>query len=228
MSTLAEKTTGDDDQVIGRTPAEPLKVLIADDHPLVLLGVRRTLEVHEDIEIAGEAHTGPELLSLVERRNPDIVLMDLHMPGAEGGSCIAHIAETWPHVKVVVLSACDDAPSIDAALAAGASAYVIKSVNAVDITAVLRQIHGGAVHHAPSGGTAGTASTDERAGPSLTERETVILLAVSRGLTTKSISQELWISEHTVKFHLTNIYRKLGVSNRSGAVRYAVEHGLAS
>jgi DNA-binding NarL/FixJ family response regulator len=191
--------------------------------------VRRTLEAHEDIEIAGEAHTAPELLSLVERRNPDIVLMDLHMPGVEGDSCITQITETWPHVKVVVLSACDDAASIDAALAAGASAYVVKSVSAVDIASVLRQIRGGAVYHAPSRGVAGgAASTDERTEPSLTERETAILLAVSRGLTTKSIGKELWISEHTVKFHLTNIYRKLGVPNRSGAVRYAVEHGLAS
>jgi DNA-binding NarL/FixJ family response regulator len=229
MNTLTVKAAGGAGGAASEeTPAAPLKVLIADDHPLVLLGVRRTLEAHDDIEIAGEAHSGPELLALVERRRPDIVLMDLRMPGVEGGSCITEITETWPDIKVVVLSACDDTASIDGALAAGAAAYVIKSVNAVDIASVLRQTRHGVVHHAPTGGNAGGAPTEECAGPSLTERETAILLAVSKGLTTKSISQELWVSEHTVKFHLTNIYRKLGVSNRSGAVRFALEHGLAT
>jgi DNA-binding NarL/FixJ family response regulator len=210
--------------------AAPLKVLIADDHPLLLLGVRRTLEVHEDIEIAGEAHTGSELLALVERRNPDVVLTDLRMPGVEGDSCIAQITETWPHVKVVVLSVCDSATAVQAALAAGASAYIVKSVSPIDIAAVLRQVCDGAVvfHPALSGGDEGRRNaefaTDD--GPGLTERETTVLVAVARGLTTSSIGRELWVSEHTVKFHLTNIYRKLGVSNRSGAVRYAVEQEL--
>jgi DNA-binding NarL/FixJ family response regulator len=208
----------------------PLKVLIADDHPLVLLGVRRTLEAHEDIEIAGEAHTGPELLSLVERRNPDVVLTDLRMPGVEGDSCITQITETWPHIKVVVLSVCDSATSVQAALAAGASAYIVKSVSPIDIAAVLRQVCDGAVvfHSALSGSGEGRGHAElaADAGPGLTERETAVLVAVARGLTTSSIGRELWVSEHTVKFHLTNIYRKLGVPNRSGAVRYAVEQGL--
>jgi DNA-binding NarL/FixJ family response regulator len=204
-----------------------LKVLIADDHPLVLLGVRRTLEGNDDIEVAGEAHSGPELLALIERRRPDVVLMDLMMPGVDGPSCIEEIAEKWPHVKVVVLSACDDPPSVNGALAAGASAYIVKTVNAVDIASVLRQAHSGAVYHAPSAGAPRTANPSEPQADTLTERETAILAAVARGLTTKSISGELWVSEHTVKFHLTNIYRKLGVSNRSEAVRYAIENGIA-
>lgn len=207
----------------------PLKVLIADDHPLVLMGIRRTLEASEDIEVVGEAHSGPEVLALVERRRPDVVLLDLRMPGVEGVGCISEIARSWPAVKVVVLSACDDAPSVQAALAAGASAYVVKSVKPVDIASVLRQAGGaGGIFHAPvgaAGGRAGGAAGP--AGPALTERETAILSAVAGGLTTRAIGGELWISEHTVKFHLTNIYRKLGVSNRSSAVRYAIENGLA-
>ncbi len=209
-------------------PAVPLKVLIADDHPLVLLGVRRTLESHEDIEIVGEAHSGAELLALVERRRPEVVLMDLRMPDVEGESCIRAISQSRPEVKIVVLSACDDDASIDGALAAGASAYVIKSVSAVDVASVLRQARCGAVRHARTDGVKPAGCAAERAVPGLTERETAILLAVSRGLTTRAISHELWVSEHTVKFHLTNIYRKLGVSNRSSAVRYAIEHGLAT
>jgi DNA-binding NarL/FixJ family response regulator len=209
----------------------PLKVLIADDHPLVLMGIRRTLEASEDIEVVGEAHSGPEVLALVERRGPNVVLLDLRMPGVEGVACISQITESWPDVKVVVLSACDDGPSVQSALAAGASAYVVKSVKPIDIASVLRQAGGaGAVFHAPVG-PAGGGRTDHAmvpAGPALTERETAILGAVAGGLTTKSIGGELWISEHTVKFHLTNIYRKLGVSNRSSAVRYAIENGLAT
>lgn len=204
-----------------------LKVLIADDHPLVLLGVRRTLEASDDIEVAGEASSGPQLLALIERRRPDVVLMDLMMPGVEGPSCIEEISHKWPYVKVVVLSACEDAASVDAALAAGASAYVVKSVNAVDIASVLRQAHSGVVYHASSASASRAVKPSEPQTEVLTERETAILAAVARGLTTKAISAELWVSEHTVKFHLTNIYRKLGVSNRSEAVRYAIENGIA-
>lgn len=215
--------------VVDAGATRPLRVLIADDHPLLLAGVRRTLEGNDDIEIAGEARSGPELLALIERRRPDVVLMDLRMPGIEGESCIAQIAAHWPDVKVVVLSACDDAASVNGALAAGARAYVVKSVHALDIATVLRQTQVGAVYHAPTGGSPGNPSQgpDPCAGNGLTDRETSILSAVGQGLTTKAISEKLWISEHTVKFHLTNIYRKLGVANRSAAVRYALENGLA-
>jgi DNA-binding NarL/FixJ family response regulator len=205
----------------------PLKVLIADDHPLLLLGVRRTLEAHDDIEIAGEAHSGPELLALVERRSPDVVLTDMRMPGVEGESCIEQITRTWPCVKVVVLSATDSGPSVQAALAAGASAYVVKSVSPIDIASVLRQVCDGTIVFRPPPSRLGAGHPQSATGEAcLTERERTILRAVARGLTTSSIGRELWVSEHTVKFHLTNIYRKLGVSNRSGAVRYAVEHRL--
>jgi two-component system, NarL family, response regulator LiaR len=227
MQALTEKSPAG--EANAQAPVAPLKVLIADDHPLVLIGIRRALEAQEDIEIAGEAHSGAELLALVERRNPDVVLMDLRMPDVEGESCIAQIAQSWPDVKIVVLSACDDNASVKGALAAGAHTYVVKSVNALDIASVLRQIRCGAVFHAPSGGT-GKRRSEET--PScadlLTERETAILGAVARGLTTKAISCELWVSEHTVKFHLTNIYRKLGVRNRSAAVRFAIENGIAA
>jgi two-component system, NarL family, nitrate/nitrite response regulator NarL len=204
-----------------------LKVLIADDHPLILQGLRKALEASEGIHVVGEARSGEEVLALVERRQPDLVLLDLNMPGLNGLECVAEIKRCWPEVKAVVISASDDRASIDAALLAGASAYILKSVNPTDISSVLRQAATGAVFHVPS---AACPRNDEQAGargPGLTPRETAILMAVASGSTTKAISQELWLSEHTVKFHLTNIYRKLGVSNRSGAVRYAFENGLA-
>src|SRR5262249_18520805 len=128
-------------------------------------------------------------------------------------------------VKVVVLSANEDRASIDSALGAGASSYIVKSVNPEDIAAVLRQTAGGSVFHAVARGV-GAATPGKPELPLLTDRERTILDAVASGMTTAAISKELWVSEHTVKFHLTNIYRKLGVQNRAGAVRYAVDHGL--
>jgi DNA-binding NarL/FixJ family response regulator len=204
-----------------------LKVLIADDHPLVLLGIRRTLEASEGIEVLGAARTGVELLALVKRRKPDLVLLDLRMPGFAGLDCIAEIKQSWPEIKTVVISACEDRASIDSALLAGASAYIVKSVSPTDIPSVLRQASTGVVYHAPSAAPARDEGQPAVCGPGLTPREAAILKAIACGLTTKAISQELWLSEHTVKFHLTNIYRKLGVSNRSAAVRYAFENDLA-
>ena len=149
------------------------------------------------------------------------------MPGVAGVEVIEQIRQTWPEIKTVVLSACDDRATIDAALHAGASAYVLKSARTIDIASVLRQASSGAVFHAPSYAPPRPEAGDEPALPALTERERSILSAVASGMTTAAISRDLWISEHTIKFHLTNIYRKLGVANRAGAVRYALEHGIA-
>jgi DNA-binding NarL/FixJ family response regulator len=205
-----------------------LKVLIADDHPLLLQGMRRALDASDDIDVVGEARSGDELLALVKRRKPHLVLLDLRMPGLGGLECIAEIKRSWPEIKTVVISACEDRASIDSALLAGASAYMVKSVSPLDIPSVLRQAATGVVYHAPSAAPAWDNEQPVAAGPGLTPRETAILRAIADGLTTKAISQELWLSEHTVKFHLTNIYRKLGVSNRSAAVKYAFENDLAS
>jgi DNA-binding NarL/FixJ family response regulator len=205
-----------------------LKVLIADDHPLMLQGIRRALEASDDIDVVGEARSGEEVLALVERRNPDLVLLDLHMPGLHGLETVAELKRRFPDVKTVVISASDDRASIDSALLAGASAFILKSVSPMDIPSVLRQASAGAVYHVPSTPRASHGDQLTPSGPDLTPRETTILMAVAGGLTTKAISQDLWLSEHTVKFHLTNIYRKLGVSNRSAAVRYAFENDLAS
>jgi DNA-binding NarL/FixJ family response regulator len=207
--------------------AERIKVLIADDHPLIIAGIRRTIENVDDMEVVGEARSVRELMRLIGRRRPDLVLMDLKMPGVVGVEAILHIRQRWPKIKTVVLSACDDRSTIEQALHAGASAYVLKSAQTVDIASVLRKTSGGAVFHAPAGPPAASGTPDGPLIPALTGRERSILSAVASGLTTSAISRELWISEHTIKFHLTNIYRKLGVANRAGAVRYAMENGIA-
>jgi DNA-binding NarL/FixJ family response regulator len=229
---MIEARSRQGDGAFAELTTEVVKVLLADDHPLMLAGIRRTLESYEDIEVVGQAQSGPELLALIERRAPDMLMVDLRMPGFDGVESIREITLRWPDLKVVVLSACEDRAEVNAALLAGASAYVVKSASTVDIAAVLRQANSGAVFHAPTmlRGTGAGHPEDPPATPcaSLTERETTILAAVASGLTTKRISSDLWVSEHTIKFHLTNIYRKLGVANRSGAVRYAIEHGLAA
>jgi two-component system, NarL family, nitrate/nitrite response regulator NarL len=205
-----------------------LRVLIADDHPLMLQSIRRALEASEGIDVVGAARSGDEVLALVERRNPDLVLLDLHMPGLDGLHCVAEIKRSWPDVTTVVISASDDRASIDSSLLAGASAYILKSVSCMDLPSVLRQASSGAVYHVPSAPCRHNGEQPADGRPDLTPRELTILTAVAGGRTTKAVSQDLWLSEHTVKFHLTNIYRKLGVSNRSAAIRYALEHDLVA
>jgi DNA-binding NarL/FixJ family response regulator len=207
-------------------PDGQIKVLIADDHPLIIAGIRRTIEPLSDVVLVGEARSATELLELVQRRRPDIVLMDLRMPGMNGVEVIQRIRRDSPWAGVVVLSACDERPTIDRAVAAGASAYVLKSANTIDVAAVIRRVAGGEVVHPclPEPNPAITPLGPRRS--ALTGRERLILEAVATGMTTAAISQELWVSEHTIKFHLTNIYRKLGVANRAGAIRFALEHGI--
>jgi DNA-binding NarL/FixJ family response regulator len=210
----------------------PLKVLIADDHPLILAGIRRALDRADDVEVVGEARSSVEVMHLIERRRPQLVLMDLRMPDVLGTEHIEQVRSTWPDVKVVVLSGSEDKGSIDSALNAGASAFVVKSVGSADLASILRQVAGGSVFHAVGQSVAGGAgdpgaSANGFEGPPLTARERSILAAAAQGKTTTQISRELFVSEHTVKFHLTNIYRKLGVPNRAAAVRWALEHGLA-
>lgn len=206
-----------------------LKVCIADDHLLILDAVRAALLKSDDIEVVSAAHSGEELLRQVEENLPDLVLCDHRMPGVDGLSCLKTIKQRWPQIQVVMLSASENQKQIAEALDAGASAYIGKRINPEDLASALRQVVAGVVYQRAAGtveeqvAAAGTSEGDE-----LTKRERTMLEAVARGLSTKAISRELWISEKTVKFHLTNIYRKLGVHNRTGAMRYAFEHGLVS
>jgi len=201
-----------------------IKVLIADDHPLVRSGVRRALEEEQDIEVVGEATNGAKVLPLVGQTGPDLVVLDISMPQLDGLACLDQIRKRYPDVKVVILSASGDSDRVQAALARGATAYVLKSVDVRDLASALRQAIEGTVfqalgvQHDSEGQLAGSAG--------LTKRETAILKAVARGLTNQAIGREFWVSEQTVKFHLRNIFRKLEVGSRTEAARYAFEHGL--
>ncbi len=207
-----------------------LKVCIADDHALILDAVRAAFRTVDDIDVVGAARSGKEVLRLVEAHVPDVVLLDYRMPDGDGLSCLRTIKERWPQVKVVMLSASEDPKQIAEVLRAGASAYIGKRINPDDLASAVRQVVAGVVyqHVADHDGEQAASSGPAAPGDELTKRERTLLDAIARGLSTKSISRELWISEKTVKFHLTNIYRKLGVHNRTGAMRYAFENGLVT
>ena len=201
-----------------------LKVLIADDHRLILDGISQALGEAQDIEVVASTHAGSQVMPLISRTQPDLVLMDTHMRGADRLSCLDLIRRRFPTVKIIVLSTVRDPERIQAALRRGASAYIVKTVDPRDLPSALRQAAEGTVYHA-------LGTEDEEIGGAakatgLTERQLDILLALARGLSNQAISKELWVTEQTVKFHLANIYRALGVTNRTEAARYAFEHGL--
>jgi DNA-binding NarL/FixJ family response regulator len=203
-----------------------ITVVIADDHRLMIEAVRCTLEAAGDFEVVGEATSGSQVLPLVSRMNPDVVILDLRMPGVDGLRCLDTIQARHESVKVVVLSGIDDPDTIQAALTRGASAFVGKHVDPRDLPSVVRQVVDESVYHALTHALPATGSPAQEAG--LTPSEQRVLDALARGLTNKEIASELWLTEQTVKFHLTRIYRRLGVANRTEAVRHAYQNRLVS
>ena len=201
-----------------------LKVVIADDHRLILDGIKHSLEEDGGFEVVGEATSGERVLPIVGQTNPDLVVLDLRMPGMDGLTCLDQIKKRHPTIKVVILSVSTDERLIETILARGASAYIVKSVNPVDLPAALRQAIDGTVFSAIGLPEATAPGAAKAAG--LTDRELAILAALARGLSNGQIGKELWIAEQTVKFHLTNVYRKLGVANRTEAARFAYQQGL--
>jgi DNA-binding NarL/FixJ family response regulator len=201
-----------------------LRVLLADDHPLMLKGVRDALSAEADIEIVGEATSGAQVLPLIAHAKPDLVLLDLRLPELDGLACLERIKQRHPQVKVAVLSVINDPTEISRVLERGACAYIVKSIDVGDLAAAVRQALSGAFFCVGSLAVADAAARNEAG---LSEREVEILGGVTRGLSNGAIAKELWLSDQTVKFHLHNIYRKLGVRNRTEAAKYAFEHGLA-
>src|SRR5215207_5286574 len=163
-----------------------LKVLLADDHRLTLAGVRRVLDESADIVVVGEAYSGEEVLPLVRSTHPDLVVLDLQMPKMDGLRCMDLIRRHHPDVKVVIFSATTTVPEITTAFRSGAAAYVLKSVNPLDLPAVIRQAAEGTVFYPPPSEAAPAAKDTG----DLTERERTILAGVMRGLSNKAISQE--------------------------------------
>lgn len=202
-----------------------VKVVIADDHPLILQSLRQALDAAEDFDVVGQTDSGAHVLPLVGRTSPELVLMDVQMPGMDGLTCLDLLRQRHPEVKVVLISASGDQGQIQGALRRGASGYILKSIDPVELPAALRAAINGTVFYAVGGGESAEEHVSRTVG--LTEREVTILKALARGLSNKQLSQELWVTEQTVKFHLSNIYRKLGVANRAEAVGYAHRNGIA-
>ena len=201
-----------------------IRVLLADDHRLILAGIRRALDEVEDLEVVGEAESGSQVLPLIHQTNPDLVLLDLRLPDMSGLACLDSIRQRYPDVRVVILSAFNDPEHIQAAFQRGATAYIVKSVNPVDLPSALRQALDQTVFQGVR--VIGDVSEKPGEGIGLTEREMSMLKALARGLSNQAISKEFWVTEQTVKFHLSNIYRKLGVANRTEAARFAYDRGL--
>jgi DNA-binding NarL/FixJ family response regulator len=201
-----------------------LRVLIADDHQLMVQGTKQALEAAGGFEIVGEASNGAQVLPLVRRLKPDLVLLDMRMPQMDGLQCLAKIRKEFPEMKVAMLSVSQDPEQIQTALKRGANAYIVKTVDPGDLPGALRQAMDGNVFTTVGVSEDAGENAAKKAG--LTDRELVIVRAVARGLSNEAIAKELWVAEQTVKFHLTNIYRKLEVSNRTEAARYAFEQGL--
>jgi DNA-binding NarL/FixJ family response regulator len=189
----------------------------------MLAGIRDALSAEPDMEIVGEATSGAQVLPLIEHTKPELVLLDLRLPELDGLACLERIKQRHPHLKVAMLSVCNDATEISRVLERGACAYIVKSIDVGDLAAAIRQALSGTFFCVGSLGVAESAAKNEAG---LSEREIEILGGVTRGLSNGAIAKELWLSDQTVKFHLHNIYRKLGVRNRTEAAKYAFEHGL--
>ena len=201
-----------------------LRVLIADDHQLTLAAVKSALEQADDIKVVAEASSGRMALGAIGRANPDVAVIDMHMPGAiDGLTCAERIRRRYPQVRVVMISGFTDESAIRMAFRRGAHAFMSKAVDPRDIAPALRQAVSGTVFHAPPGD--GPVEAEDLP-DGLSEREATVLKAVAAGLSNGAIAKRLWVSEHTVKFHLTNIFRKLDVSNRTEAAKWAHGHGL--
>lgn len=202
-----------------------IRLFVADDHGLVLQAIRLALEPHSEIEIVGEAMSGSEVLPRVAETRPDVVLLDVRMPGMDGLQVLDRLQERYPELKVVMLSGVEDADVAAEALRRGAIAFLGKDIDPAQIAPVLHQVAEGELVTQPVGaGASRGAQIAEDLGLSPRERE--ILEYVAAGRSNKQIAGELWLSEQTIKYHLTNIYRKLGVSRRTEAARFAYDHGL--
>lgn len=195
-----------------------LRLVVVDDHPIVRDGLAGIFALEKDIDVVGQAGSGPEALAVVAERDPDLVLMDLRMPGGDGFAAIRQLRERGGRPRVLVLTAYDTERDIRRAMAAGADGYLLKDLPRDQLVAAVRELMNGSPRthiDAPHGSQL-----------SLTDRETDVLALVADGLTNRAVARKLGISEATVKTHLAHVYTKLGVLDRATAVREAWERGL--
>jgi len=202
-----------------------IRVVVVDDHPVVRQGVSMVLSAQDDIEVVATASSGPEAQEVVRTHRPDVVLMDLSMPDGDGDVATRAIVAEHPGIAVVVLTSFSDSDRVREALDAGAVGYLLKDCEPEDLASSVRAAARG---EAPLHPRAARVALERRAAPSassgLTERERDVLRLVSKGFTNGQIGTRLGVSERTIKGHLTNIFTRLGVTDRTSAALWAQRH----
>lgn len=215
----------------GGAGAARIRVLIADDHPVVRQGLRTFLGIQDDIEVVGEAEDGVSAVTLAESLEPDIVLLDLKMPGADGLAALSELRARGVRARVLVLTSVTERGRVLPAVRAGAAGYLYKDVDPQALVQAIRAVNDGHVLFAPDAAEAmlapGTAD-DDRGLAALTEREREVLVHIAQGRSNREIARALVVSEKTVKTHVSNLLMKLGVQDRTQAALYAVRHGIGA
>ncbi|MGR3873517.1 response regulator [Streptomyces graminifolii] len=210
--------------------ADPIKVLIVDDHQVVRRGLRTFLEVQDDIEVVGEAADGAEGVARTEELKPDVVLMDVKMPGMDGIDALRRLRELDLPARVLIVTSFTEQRTVIPALRAGAAGYVYKDVDPDALAGAIRSVHAGHILLQPE--VAGVLLSQEESnsvqgrGGSLTEREREVLGLIADGRSNREIARALVLSEKTVKTHVSNILMKLDLADRTQAALFAVRHGL--
>jgi two-component system, NarL family, response regulator LiaR len=207
-----------------------IRVLIVDDHEVVRRGLRTFLDLQGELEVVGEAADGEEAVAEVARLSPDVVLMDLVMPRLDGVAAIRRIRVQSPATRVIALTSFLDDDKLLPAVRAGAAGYLLKDVRPQELVSAIRTAHAGEalLHPAAAARLMAEVAEGERTQvrSPLTEREREVLCLVARGMPNKVIARELGVSEKTVKTHVSNLLRKLGLTDRTQAALYAVREGL--
>jgi len=212
---------------------EPIKILIADDHPYVREGLLSMLKRERDFVVVGEAENGTEAVSKAKELSPDVVLMDLRMPEMDGVEAMNQIREAKPDTKFVILTTYSDDDYIFRGIAAGARAYLLKDAPREDLFKAIRAVHLGEslIQPVVASKVLDRLTELSRRAPSgdeLSERELEVLQLMAKGAANKEIGAALHISQSTVKTHISNIFQKLGVNDRTGAVTEALKRGIIS
>jgi NarL family two-component system response regulator LiaR len=207
---------------------KPIRVLIVDDHALVRSGLRFFLLAFDDLELVGEATSGEEALELCTQVQPDVVLMDLVMPGMNGASATHTICQRWPQTRVIALTNFQDAELVRGALQAGATGYLLKNVSAEELASAIRAAHAGQPTLAPEATQALIETVTQLPTPDydLTPREWEVLGLMVEGLSNAEIAERLVVGLSTVKFHVSNILSKLVVTSRAEAMALALQQRL--